>query len=62
MSDYVKYYCARKIMYRDFASRWMKWADGVELSQEDREGVSLFFKSIAVRFGLIKEFKCIGVI
>ena len=62
MSKYVIYYGVRKEMYRDMATRWAKWATTSNLTEEQFRGVSMFFKSIAIRFGLIKEFREIGVI
>ena len=62
MSKYVIYYSGRKSMYRDLAIKWAKWAETAELSDEQLRGVSLFFRGIARRFGLINEFKDIGVI
>jgi hypothetical protein len=62
MSKYVIYYSGRKYMYRDMAARWIKWAETADLADEQRLGVALFFKSIGRRFGLINEFREIGVI
>lgn len=62
MSRYTCYYSSRQNMYRELAAKWVKWAATTELSDLEREGVSKFFKAIAVRFGLIKEFREIGVI
>ena len=62
MSKYTIYYSGRKIMYRDLATRWSKWAAGSNLSEQELTGVSMFFKAIAKRFGLTKEFRDIGVL
>lgn len=62
MSRYVCYYSGRKGMYRDLAARWAKWAETSNLTEEQKRGVSMFFKAIARRFGLINEFREIGVI
>jgi hypothetical protein len=62
MSKYVIYYSCRKEMYRELAQRWMKWSTTTNLTDDQIRGVSMFFRSIAVRFGLIKEFREIGVI
>lgn len=62
MSKYTMYYSGRKIMYRDMATRWSRWAATANLTEKELEGISLFFKSIAVRFGLVTEFREIGVI
>ena len=62
MSKYVIYYSTRQYMYRTFAAQWKAWAEGSELSETQRLGMSLFFRHIGKRFGLINEFKEIGVI
>lgn len=62
MSKYVIYYGTRKEMYRDMATRWSKWATTSNLTEDQIRGVSMFFRSIATRFGLIREFREIGVI
>ena len=62
MSKYVIYYSCRKSMYRDMAIRWAKWSSTADLTEDQIRGVSLFFKSIGVRFGLINEFRDIGVL
>ena len=62
MSKYSRYYNTRQTMYRDMAARWVKWAETANITESDRSGIALFFKDIAVRFGLIKEFREIGVI
>lgn len=61
MSRYVCYYSARKEMYRDFASRWVRWASTTTLTEDQVRGVSMFFRPIAVRFGLITEFRELGI-
>lgn len=61
MSNYVIYYSARKSMYRDLANKWVKWAASANLTEQEVAGISKFFKAIAVRFGLIKEFKELGL-
>lgn len=62
MSKYVIYYSTRQYMYRTLAAQWKAWAEGSELSETQRLGMSLFFRHIGKRFGLINEFKEIGVI
>lgn len=63
MSKYVIYYCTRKDMYRRMAESWKAWADSTDcLSNNQSRGMSLFFRHIGKRFGLITEFKDIGVI
>jgi hypothetical protein len=62
MSNYTIYYNTRQHMYRELAQRWKAWADGSEVSETQRLGTGLFFRHIGKRFGLIQEFKEIGVI
>ena len=62
MSKYVCYYSAKKIFYREFATRWAKWAKTANLSNIEIIGISLFFTQVAKRFGLICEFRELGVI
>jgi hypothetical protein len=62
MSKYVVYYSGRKEMYRDMASRWYRWSNETNLTDDQRTGVALFFRSIGRRFGLLGEFREIGVI
>jgi hypothetical protein len=49
-------------MYRDLAVKWKKWSATSDLTEDQIRGVSLFFKTIATRFGLLTEFREIGVI
>jgi hypothetical protein len=44
------------------ASTWMSLATGMKLTVPQKTGMRLFFKPIARRFGLTKDFKDIGVI
>ena len=62
MSKYTTYYNARQEMYKDLATNWAKFAGYIELTDEQRRGMALFFKPIARRFGLTKEFKNLSVI
>jgi hypothetical protein len=49
-------------MFRSLASQWKSWAEDANLSDDQTRGMSLFFRHIGKRFGLINEFKDIGVI
>ena len=62
MSKYVIYYNARQDMYRKLATYWKAWADDSQISETQRIGMGFFFRHIGKRFGLITEFKDIGVI
>lgn len=62
MSKYTMYYNSKQDAYRDFASKWCKWAATAKLAPYETEGIKKFFYPIARRFGLIKEFRDMGVI
>lgn len=62
MSKYTTYYNTRQAMYKDLAVSWCKFADGLNLTDLQKTGMRLFFRPIARRFGLVKEFKNIGVL
>jgi hypothetical protein len=63
MSRYTIYYNKRQCMYRDLATRWSRWSKSYSnLTEEDFKGISMFFKMVAKRFGLIREFRELGVI
>ena len=62
MSTYVIYYNTRKILYRQMAESWKAWADTTKLTKDQVRGMSVFFRHIGKRFGLITEFKILGVI
>ena len=62
MSKYTIYYNTRQHMFRELARQWKAWAEGTQLSESQVRGMAVFFRHIGKRFGLIKEFKDIGVI
>lgn len=62
MSKYTIYYNSRQQMFRSLAQQWKAWAECTNLSESEVRGMSLFFRHIGKRFGLITEFKEIGVI
>ena len=63
MSKYTIYYSTRKQMYLSMAASWRAWADSAGcLSSDQSKGMAIFFRHIGKRFGLINEFKNIGVI
>lgn len=62
MSKYTIYYSAKQKQYLDFATNWVKATESMNLTERQRRGMSLFFRPIARRFGLIKEFRDLGVI
>ena len=62
MSKYTTYYKSRQLMYRDLAINWSIFALNRKLPDYQMQGMALFFKPIARRFGLTKDFRDIGVI
>ena len=62
MSKYVRYYNSHQIFYKNLAERWLKWAETAELTTSEIEGIKKFFYTIAKRFGLIREFRELGII
>jgi hypothetical protein len=62
MSSYIRYYNKNQQVYRELAERWSRWAKTVKLSPEEIKGTSKFFREIAIRFGLVREFRELGVI
>lgn len=62
MSSYVRYYNTYQKVYRDMAIKWVKWAESANLAPYEMMGIKRFFRQIARRFGLITEFRIIGVI
>lgn len=62
MSKYTMYYISKQETYRNLAHAWKVWANEANLPDNQKKGMSLFFTSIGKRFGLITEFKEIGVI
>lgn len=62
MSKYTTYYNSRQQMFRDLAKQWKAWSTTVQLSESQTKGMELFFRHIGRRFGLLIEFKDIGVI
>lgn len=62
MSKYTTYYITRQQQYRELATSWKNITSSMNLTEDQKKGMALFFKSIAKRFGLIQEFRDIGVI
>jgi hypothetical protein len=62
MSAYTRYYNKNKQAYLVLAEHWIRWASTAQLTHEEREGITKFFYRSAVRFGLVKAFKELGVI
>lgn len=62
MSNYVRYYNKHQAFYKSFAERWIKWANDTNFNTKEVEGMTIFFSSIAKRFGLVKEFKELGIL
>ena len=62
MSKYVKYYSDRQDSYRTLATMCVNWMKNSQPSSTELEGVSKFFTHIGKRFGLLSEFKKLGII
>ena len=62
MSRYTTYYNFKRVQYLELAKQWSKWAETADLSSEEVAGMMKFFRSLAVRFGLVTEFRDLGVI
>lgn len=62
MSNYVRYYNKNQNLYRHFATMWVEWSKTTELSEIVIHGISNFFKPAAKRFGLITEFRQLGIL
>ena len=62
MNKYTMYYIAKQKQYKDFATNWAKFTSTMDLSERQKRGMALFFKPIARRFGLTKDFKDIGIL
>lgn len=62
MSRYTTYYTVKREQYLEFARQWSDWSKTVDLSDDDILGISKFFTSMGKRFGLITEFRDLGVI
>lgn len=57
MSNYVKYYNKRKEFLMWWAKKWAEAVANGEISPEAASECYLTFNEIAVRFGLVKEFR-----
>jgi hypothetical protein len=62
MSKYTMYYTTKQKQYLEFATNWANTTASMNLTERQRRGMALFFKPIARRFGLVKEFRGIGVL
>jgi hypothetical protein len=62
MSKYVKYYSSRQDSYRTLATMCSNWIKSENPSEEEIIGITKFFSCVGKRFGLIGEFKKIGIL
>ena len=62
MSKYVKYYSSRQDSYRTLATMCSNWIKSENPSEEEIIGITKFFSCVGKRFGLISEFKKIGIL
>jgi hypothetical protein len=58
----MRYYSSKKAFYRELAVKWSRWAATTELTMSEKLGIAKFFNPIAKRFGLVNEFKDMGII
>jgi hypothetical protein len=56
------YYKTKQDTYRGLAIKWHNWAATADLTSYEIEGIYKFFYPLARRFGLIREFKEIGIL
>lgn len=62
MSKYTTYYNNRQQMFRELAISWSIFALARHLPDIQMKGMKIFFRSIGKRFGLLTDFKKLGVI
>ena len=62
MSKYTTYYITRQDMFRQLAIQWKDWSDTADLTESQLKGMAIFFRQVGRRFGLINEFRDIGVL
>lgn len=62
MSRYTMYYVSKQQQYRDLALSWSEIVKTLNLNETQRKGMAIFFKAIAKRFGLVQEFKNLGIL
>ena len=62
MSKYTTYYNNRQQMFRELAINWTIFVRSRHLTDIQTKGMKVFFRSIGKRFGLLTDFKKIGVI
>lgn len=62
MSKYTMYYNKNKKLYLNFANSFTNLVNTSAIPEENKRGLKLFFRPIARRFGLITEFKDLGVL
>lgn len=62
MSKYVKYYSERQDTCRTLATMYTNWVEAVNPTKEELAGVVKFFNHVGKRFGLISEFRKLGII
>ncbi len=62
MSRYTTYYKSRQQMFRELAINWSIFAGSRHLTSIQMKGMKVFFRSVGKRFGLLTDFKKIGVI
>lgn len=62
MSRYTEYYNKNRSLYLTLAECWVNQTNLVRVTDDDRVTVKKFFLKKAVRFGLVRELRSLGII
>lgn len=62
MSYYTEYYNKNRSLYLTLAECWVNQTNLTRVTDEDKLTISKFFLKKAIRFGLVQEFKSLGII
>ena len=62
MSYYTEYYNKNRSLYLTLAECWVNQTNFTRVTDEDKLTISKFFLKKAIRFGLVQEFRSLGII
>lgn len=62
MSYYTEYYNKNRSLYLTLAECWVNQTNLTRVTDEDKLTISKFFLKKAIRFGLVQEFRSLGII
>lgn len=62
MSYYTEYYNKNRSLYLTLAKCWVNQTNLTRVTDEDKLTISKFFLKKAIRFGLVQEFRSLGII